>query len=109
MDFKKILFGITGTILCIGGYVAFSVETKEKLKNLVLEKKQSKTPDIEMLTINQAIEMGYSSDSFDLTQMSIEDNRKFDITPLKPYLDKGLSFDAARLKLVEDKIKNIPD
>lgn len=113
MDIKtQLLLGITGTIICFGGYTAFSSEKKniykDKIKNIVLNNR-SKTPDIEMITINEAIEKGYTSESFDLTKMSKEDNRQFDIAPLKPYLEKGMSFDQARLKLVQDKIKNIPN
>ena len=120
---KKILLGIFGTIICIGGMTLIpiashkikqldtkdaSIEAKieSKLRNLQNKynpsnknKEKIKTiensPIITMISIEDAIQKGYTSDTFDLCKN--KDTLKIDISEIKPLMDKGLTFDEARV------------
>ena len=110
---KNLLLGVFGTIICIGGITIIpfasqkikQLDTKKldlesKLRNLQNKYNSSdkdkdkdiKTienkPQITMISIEDAIEQGYTSDTFNLSE-----NNKIDISEIKPLIDKGLSFD----------------
>ena len=51
-----------------------------------------------MISIEDAIEQGYSSDTFNLSE-----NNKIDISEIKPLIDKGLSFDEVHVEIVNKK------
>jgi predicted PurR-regulated permease PerM len=128
---KKILLGIFGTIICIGGMTLIPIashkikqfDTKDplieakiesKFRNLQnkynpsnknKEKEKIKTiensPIITMISIEEAIQKGYTSDTFDLSKN--KDTLKIDISEIKPLMDKGLTFDEARVEIVNKK------
>jgi len=112
---KKMLLGVFGTIICIGGITIIPIASQKiqqlDTKKLDLESKlrnlQNKynsfdkdkdtdtdiktienKPEITMISIEDAIEQGYTSDTFNLSE-----NNKIDISEIRPLIDKGLSFD----------------
>lgn len=117
---RNLLLGIVGTIICVGGVAAIqdpslildknnfkkNVESKFiDFKNLFQSKKNI-DEELEMISIQDAIEGGYTSETFNLEEnISNKDNRKIDISGVKPFMDKGLSFDEARAKLVKKKME----
>ena len=56
-------------------------------------------PEITMISIEDAIEQGYTSDTFNLSE-----NNKIDISEIKPLIDKGgVSFDEVQVEIVNKK------
>ena len=119
---KKKLLGLVGSIICIGGVgMTIMPNEKKKGKDLVskLRKLQKKynsfatdiktienTPKITMVSLEDAIEHGYTSDTFNL----LENNkgiRKIDISETKPLMDEGHTFEKGRLEIVNRKIDEV--
>ena len=126
---KNLLLGVFGTIICIGGMTIIPIasqkikqlDTKKldlesKLRNLQNKYKDKykdkdkdkdiKTienkPEITMIDIENAIEQGYTSDTFNLSEN--KDTRK---SETKPLMDEGLSFDEALVEIVNKKINEV--
>ena len=104
---KNMLFGLFGTIICIGGMTIIPI-VSQKIKQLDINKldletklrnlqnkynssfkdtdtyKDIKTietkPEINMISIEDAIEQGYTLDTFNLSKK--KDIRKYEIKPL---------------------------
>ena len=127
---KNLLLGVFGTIICIGGMAIIPIASQKKklldTKKLDLESKlknlqnkynssdKDKDKDIEnkseitMISIEDAIKQGYTSDTFNLRENNKnKDTRKIDISEIKPLMDEGLSFDEARVVIVNKKINEI--
>jgi len=103
---KNMLFGVFGTIICIGGMTIIPIASQKIVKQLDIKKldletklrnlqnkynssfkdtdKDIKTietnPDITMISIEDAIEQGYTLDTFNLSEK--KDTRKYEIKPL---------------------------
>ena len=102
---KNLLLGVFGTIICIGGMTIIPIasqkikqlDTKKldlesKLRNLQnkynsFDKDKDKDiktienkPEIKMISIEDAIKQGYTSDTFNLSEN--KDTRKSEIKPL---------------------------
>ena len=61
-----------------------------------------------MISIEDAIKQGYTSDTFNLRENNKnKDTRKIDISEIKPLMDEGLSFDEACVVIVNKKINEI--
>jgi len=126
---KNLLLGVFGTIICIGGMTIIPIasqkikqlDTKKldlesKLRNLQNKYSSSdkdkdkdkdiKTienkPEITMISIEDAIEQGYTSDTFNLSEN--KDTRKSEI---KPLMDEGLTFDEGHVEIVNKKINEV--
>lgn len=124
---KNLLLGVFGTIICIGGMTIIPIasqkikqlDTKKldlesKLRNLQnkynsFDKDKDKDiktienkPEIKMISIEDAIKQGYTSDTFNLSEN--KDTRKSEI---KPLMDEGLSFDEDGVEIVNKKINEV--
>ena len=124
---KNLLLGVFGTIICIGGMTIIPIasqkikqlDTKKldlesKLRNLhnkynSFDKDKDKDiktienkPEIKMISIEDAIKQGYTSDTFNLSEN--KDTRKSEI---KPLMDEGLSFDEDGVEIVNKKINEV--
>ena len=124
---KNLLLGVFGTIICIGGMTIIPIasqkikqlDTKKldlesKLRNLQNKYSSSdkdkdkdkdkdiKTienkPEITMISIEDAIEQDYTSDTFNLSEN--KDTRKSEINPL---MDEGLTSDEGHVEIVNKK------
>jgi hypothetical protein len=129
---KNLLLGVFGTIICIGGMTIIPIAS-QKIKQLDTKKldlesrlrnlqnkynssdkdkdkdKDIKTienkPEIIMISIEDAIEQGYTSDTFNLSENNKnKDTRKSEI---KPLMDEGLTFDEAHVEIVNKKINEV--
>jgi len=105
---KKMLFGVFGTIICLGGMTIIPIASQKIVKQLDIKKldletklrnlqnkynssfkdtdtyKDIKTienkPEIRMIPIEDAIEQGYTLDTFNLGEK--KDTCKYEIKPL---------------------------